>query len=190
MLKELLEQNEAKLLAQRAAHLRNLYFMAGLTPFDKNLLRGKIRDIEITLKQAFNHDLVAMLSAVKESPKWDDGGNAWAHKDNWLEELLDNEKKAKKNTKKTPKASVKKTVEKASHHTLLQFGAFADVDNATAEQMLIKKSVPSLSGYDMYIEEANVNGKLYHRLMMKADPDKLQKICNDVINAGFDCILR
>ncbi|MBE6468170.1 MAG: hypothetical protein E7004_06245 [Alphaproteobacteria bacterium] len=181
-----LEQNEARLLAQRAANLRNLYFMAGLTPFDKNILRSKIRDIETVLKQAFNHDLVTMLSAIKDNPKWDDGGNAWAHKDNWLEELLDNEKKVKKTTK--PKA--KKVIEKASHHTVMQFGAFTDVDNATAEQMLIKKSVPSLNGYDMYIEQAVVNGTTYHRLMLKPEADKLQKLCKDVIDAGFDCILK
>ena len=181
-----LEQNEARLLAQRAANLRNLYFMAGLTPFDKNILRSKIRDIETVLKQAFNHDLVTMLSAIKDNPKWDDGGNAWAHKDNWLEELLDNEKKAKKTAK--PKA--KKVIEKASHHTAMQFGAFTDVDNATAEQMLIKKSVPSLNGYDMYIEQAVVNGTTYHRLMLKPEADKLQKLCKDVVDAGFDCILK
>ena len=181
-----LEQHEANLLAQRGAYLRNLYFMAGLTPFDKNLLRGKTKDIEITLKQAFNHDLVTMLSAVKDNPKWDDGGNAWAHKDNWLEELLDDEKKAKATTK--PK--VKKVVTRASHHTVLQFGAFKDVDNAAAEQLLIKNSVPSLSGYDMYIEEAVVGGEIYHRLMLKAEADKLQNLCNDVIDAGFDCILK
>ena len=42
----------------------------------------------------------------------------------------------------------------------------------------------------MYIEQANVGGKLYHRLLMKADADKIQKLCNDVIEAGFNCILK
>ena len=58
------------------------------------------------------------------------------------------------------------------------------------EQMLIKKSVPSLNGYDMYIEQAVVNGTTYHRLMLKPEADKLQKLCKDVIDAGFDCILK
>ena len=188
-----LEQEEARLLAQRGAYLRNLYYMAGLTPFDKNILRGKIADIETTLKQAFNKDLITMLSSVKDNPRWDDGGNAWAHKDNWLEELLKDERKnnkAKKVINVSDNTKQVKTVTKASHHTVMQFGAFSDVDNATAEQMLIQKSVPSLSGYDMYIEQATVNGKLYHRLMLKAETDKLQKLCNDVIEAGFNCILK
>ena len=185
-----LEQEEANLLAQRGAYLRNLYYMAGLTPFDKNILKAKIGDIETVLKQAFNKDLITMLSAVKDNPKWDDGGNAWAHKYNWLEELLKDEAKAKKSKKTSTAAKPTKTVTKASHHTVMQFGAFTDVDNATAEQMLIQKAVPSLSGYDMYIEQANVNGRLYHRLMLKAEADKLQKLCNDVIAAGFNCILK
>ena len=188
-----LEKEEAELLAQRGAYLRNLYYMAGLTPFDKNVLKAKIADIETVLKQAFNKDLITMLSAVKENPKWDDGGNAWAHKDNWLEELLKDEaktKKANKVKKVLSETKQAKSVVKASHHTVMQFGAFSDVDNATAEQILIQKSVPSLNGYDMYIEQANVGGKLYHRLMMKAEAEKLQKLCNDVIDAGFNCILK
>lgn len=184
-----LEAEEAKLLAERGAYLRNLYYMAGLTPFDKNILKGKIRDIETVLKQAFNKDLIVMLSAVKDNPKWDDGGNSWAHKDNWLEELLKDESK-NKNSKKSSKTSTVKTVKKESHHTMMQFGAFTNVDNATAEQILIKNAVPSLNGYEMYIEQANVGGNLYHRLLMKADVEKLQKLCNDVIDAGFSCILK
>lgn len=193
-----LEHEEAKLLAERGAYLRNLYYLAGLTPFDKNMLKGRIADIEAVLKQSFNKDLITMLSSVKDNPKWDDGGNAWAHKDNWLEELLKDEAKSKTKTKarakntvvvskaKTAVAPVKKEV----HHSVMQFGAFADLDNATAEQMLIQKSVPSLKGYDIYIEQANVNGKVYNRLMLKAEADKLQKLCNDVIDAGFNCILK
>lgn len=189
-----LEHEEARLLAQRGAYLRNLYYMAGLTPFDKNILKARIGDIETVLKQAFNKDLITMLSSIKDNPKWDDGGNAWAHKDNWLEELLKDETK-KKNTKKSKVVSdvvkpVKKVAKALSHHTVMQFGAFTDIDNATAEQLLIQKAVPSLDGYEMYIEQANVKGKLYHRLMLKADADKLQKLCNDVINAGFNCILK
>ena len=188
-----LEQKEASLLAQRGAYLRNLYYMAGLTPFNKNILRSKISDIEAVLKQAFNKDLVTMFSAVKENPKWDDGGNAWAHKDNWLEELLKDEaknKKSKTNKKISDTSKSAKSVVKSSHHSVMQFGAFTDIDNATNEEKLIKNKVPSLRGYDMYIEQANVGGSLYHRLMLKTEPDKLQSLCNEVIDAGFSCILK
>ena len=189
-----LEMEEADLLAERGAYLRNLYYMAGLTPFDKNILKGKISDIEIVLKQAFNKDLITMLSSVKDNTKWDDGGNSWAHKDNWLEELLKDEDKNKRMKKSSKVSDVKtenaKVVKKEAHHTVMQFGAFTNVDNATAEQILIKEAVSSLSGYDMYIEQAQVGDNLYHRLLLKAEPEKLQKLCNDVIDAGFSCILK
>ena len=46
-----LELEETKLLAERGAYLRNLYYMAGLTPFDKNVLKGKISDIENIIRE-------------------------------------------------------------------------------------------------------------------------------------------
>ena len=88
-----LEQKEAKILADRAASLRQLYYLSGLSPFSKNMLKEPVKDIEVVLRQAFNKDLIAMLSAVKENPRWDDGGNAWAHKDKWLDELIDGPQK-------------------------------------------------------------------------------------------------
>ena len=190
-----LEQKEAQVLAERASSLRNLYYLAGLSPFDKSVLKGRIKDIEITLKQAFNKDVIAMLSAVKENPRWDDGGNAWAHKDNWLEELIDSDenKKVSKTADKSAAKQIKKLSSAATDkkgYTVMQFGAYTDMENAIADQKRIKDAVSSLSGYDMYIEEAEVNGTVYHRLMMKPEQNKLQSLCNDVVVAGFDCILK
>ena len=191
-----LEQREAQVLAERASSLRNLYYLAGLSPFDKSVLKGRIKDIEVTLRQAFNNDLIAMLSAVKENPRWDDGGNAWAHKDNWLEELIDSDENKKVSKASLSKSSTKKvkpsnnTVAVKEGHTVMQFGAYTDMTNAIADQKRIMDNVSSLSGYDMYIEQAEVNGTVYHRLMMKPEQEKLQSLCNDVIAAGFDCILK
>lgn len=186
------EQKEVQILAERAAALRNLYYLAGLSPFDKNLLKGRVKDIETTLKQAFNKDLVIMLSAVKDAPRWDDGGNSWAHKDNWLEELIDGKgnKKASVSRLKSSNNENKTKVVVANHHSVMQLGAYTDIDNAVAEQKVIKDNVVALSEYDPYIEQAVVNGVVYHRLMIKPETEKLQNLCNQVIEAGFDCILR
>ena len=186
------EQKEVQILAERAAALRNLYYLAGLSPFDKNLLKGRVKDIETTLKQAFNKDLVAMLSAVKEAPRWDDGGNSWAHKDNWLEELIDGNgsKKVFTPKAKTSKSENKVKVMGDKYHTVMQLGAYTDMNNAVVEQKNIKDNVSALLGYDFYIEQAVVNGVVYHRLMVKPEADKLQELCNQVIDAGFDCILK
>ena len=72
----------------------------------------------------------------------------------------------------------------------MQLGAYTDMNNAVVEQKNIKDNVSALLGYDFYIEQAVVNGVVYHRLMVKPEADKLQELCNQVIDAGFDCILK
>ncbi len=188
------EQYEAQILAERAAALRNLYYLSGLSPFDKTILKGKIRDIEIVLSQAFNKDLITMLSSVKENPRWDDGGNAWAHKDNWLEELMDESEKAKVKPK-AKKTDVKKAAKKVSvanvgNYSLIQLGAYTDMDNAIAEQKKVKNAVSALNDQDIFIEQAVVNGTLYHRLQIRPEASQLNDLCNQIISAGFDCILK
>lgn len=188
------EQYEAQILAERAAALRNLYYLSGLSPFDKTILKGKIRDIEIVLSQAFNKDLITMLSSVKENPRWDDGGNAWAHKDNWLEELMDESEKAKVKPK-AKKTDVKKAAKKVSvanigNYSLIQLGAYTDMDNAIAEQKKVKNAVSALNDQDIFIEQAVVNGTLYHRLQIRPEASRLNDLCNQIISAGFDCILK
>ncbi len=187
-----LEQKEAQILAERAAALRNLYFLAGLSPFDKNMLKGRIKDIEATLRQAFNQDMVTMLSAVKEQERWDDGGNAWAHKDNWLEELIDGEKQPYKKSAPKPKLAKKKqaVLSGAKGKTMMQLGAYTEMDNAIADQKRIRDGVDALREYDMFIEDAVVNGAVYHRLMVKPERENLIGLCNQVVEAGFDCILK
>ena len=187
-----LEQKEAQILAERAAALRNLYFLAGLSPFDKNMLKGRIKDIEATLRQAFNQDMVTMLSAVKEQERWDDGGNAWAHKDNWLEELIDGEKQPYKKSAPKPKLAKKKqaVLSGAKGKTMMQLGAYTEMENAIADQKRIRDGVDALREYDMFIEDAVVNGAVYHRLMVKPERENLIGLCNQVVEAGFDCILK
>ena len=190
------EQKEVYILAERAAALRNLYYLAGLSPFDKNMLKGQIKNIENTLKKAFNKDLVSMLSAAKAEPRWDDGGNAWAHKDNWLEELIDGPEKAKGTAAVQKTSAVRSAPVAASRsaaagkYRVMQLGSYQELDNAVADQKRIKDSVPELAGYDIYIEQAVVNGTRYHRLMLRPEPEKLQYLCRQVIEAGFGCILK
>ena len=206
------EKFESDVLAERAASLRNLYYLAGLSPFEKNVLKKKISDIEVVLKHAFNRDLIDMLSAVKDSPRWDDGGNAWAHKDNWLEELVEDPQKAKKESK----AAVKKEVESiasedieerkvsnvktakretyfsgsGNNYTVMQLGAYQDMQNALDDLNEIKENVQALKGYDIFVEDGEVNGILYHRLLVKPEPEKLSDLCQKVIDGGFDCMLK
>jgi hypothetical protein len=236
-----LEKKEAEILADRAAALRNLYYLAGLSPFNKTMLKGRIAEIERILKQAFNRDLVVMLSAVKDSPKWDDGGNAWAHKDRWLDELIDNPQgrrqseenievaepvaaddfeasaedngllinmptKAETSAGTETLASVQAPVFKpeqqsekvvvaqvpyeTENKTMMQLGSYNDMDNAWEDRDEIRNAVPVLKSYDFFIEDAEMNGTVYHRLMIRPEPEKLAELCSEVIRAGYECILR
>lgn len=195
------EQKEASVLAERGASLRSLYYLAGLSPFDKNILKGRIKDIEQVLKQAFGKDVVNMLSAVKEENRWDDGGNSWAHKDKWLDKLIDGnevEEAPQKVRQPEPQAQSKRPAviindvkpAASGSYSMMQLGAYSNMDNAISDQKDIKASVAVLKGYDFFIETAVVNGVQYHRLMVKPEPEKLQSLCQQVKNAGFDCILK
>ena len=204
-----LEYENAQLLALHAAALRNLYYYAGLSPFDKNMLKEPTKEIEIVLKKSFNQDIVAMLAEAQKQEKWDDGGNAWAHQDNWLEKIIDepdvgvsapkpivSEEKTPSEpivtaeASSAPKYESEKTVAVSGGKTIIQLGAYSDLDNAYDDQKEITSALPELRSYDIYIENAVVNGVSYHRLMFKPEPENLLDLCNKIINAGYECMLR
>lgn len=204
-----LEYENAQLLALHAAALRNLYYYAGLSPFDKNMLKEPTKEIEIVLKKSFNQDIVTMLAEAQKQEKWDDGGNAWAHQDNWLEKIIDepdvgvsapkpivSEEKTPSEpivtaeASSAPKYESEKTVAVSGEKTIIQLGAYSDLDNAYDDQKEITSALPELRSYDIYIENAVVNGVSYHRLMFKPEPENLLDLCNKIINAGYECMLR
>lgn len=204
-----LEYENAQLLALHAAALRNLYYYAGLSPFDKNMLKEPTKEIEIVLKKSFNQDIVTMLAEAQKQEKWDDGGNAWAHQDNWLEKIIDepdvgvsapkpivSEEKTPSEpivtaeASSAPKYESEKTVAVSGGKTIIQLGAYSDLDNAYDDQKEITSALPELRSYDIYIENAVVNGVSYHRLMFKPEPENLLDLCNKIINAGYECMLR
>jgi hypothetical protein len=90
---------------------------------------------------------------------------------------------------------VKKTAKKVSvanvgNYSLIQLGAYTDMDNAIAEQKKVKNAVSALNDQDIFIEQAVVNGTLYHRLQIRPEASQLNDLCNQIISAGFDCILK
>lgn len=209
-----MEYDGAQLLAVHAAALRNLYYYTGLSPFDKNMLKEPIKEIEIVLKKSFNQDIVAMLAEAQKQEKWDDGGNAWAHQDNWLEKIIDDQDvgvsapksvAVKDNTVKdrnqaqpivTASSSTsdsyknKSAVTESTGKSIIQLGAYSDLDNAYDDQKEIIAALPELGAYDIYIENAVVNNVSYHRLMFKPEQEKLLDLCNKIINSGYECMLR
>ena len=210
------EQKEVQILADRAASLRQLYYLSGLSPFSKNMLKEQVRDIEAVLRQAFNKDLVAMLSAAKENSRWDDGGNAWAHKDKWLDELIDGSEKGRsiqaqkrgksqdsKKEQKDNKAellvasesseeqkSAVRSNNSVSSGELVQLGVYNEMQNAIDDQKEIVSAVDALKGYDVFIEDGYVNGIFYHRLLIKPEAGKANALCQKIKDAGYDCLVK
>lgn len=198
-----LEYDSVNFMALRAAALRELYYYAGLSPFDKSVLKEPIKEIEVILKKSFNQDIVALLESAQKQEKWDDGGNSWAHQDNWLEKLIDDPQVASKpadnaklvktvkaeDEQKTPQKE-RRIVVNAAGKTIIQLGAYSDLENAEADKKEILSVLEYLNQYDIYIEDAVVNGVSYHRMMFKPEPEKLRSLCEEIIESGFDCMLR
>ncbi|MBQ8677012.1 MAG: hypothetical protein IJ529_00915 [Alphaproteobacteria bacterium] len=219
-----LENTNIENLSQRAAALRSLYFYAGLSPFDKTTLKEPISDLEVILKRAFNNDIVTMLTNAKAKERWDDGGNSWAHKDNWLDQLIDDplpNNNADFTDDEPPVSEVKPSVDVASQEvigpkttaskaptmtgspkvvtqgvsdlsdkTMIQLGAYSDVENAMDDQSEILAKLPQLKKYDIFFENAVVGGNSYQRMLLKPEKDKLLELCNAITDAGFECLLR
>ena len=203
-LENILAQNSGT----RAAALRSLYFYAGLSPFDKTSLKGSISELEAILKRGFNQDIVTMLTNAQHQEKWDDGGNAWAIKDNWLEQLIDEPQNTQDSYIDEQVAIPEKPeivapeVATAAHNipaprsfntegkTIIQLGSYSDIDNAADDKQDLLKALPSLKKYDMYFETVTISGREYHRLVFKPEASLLGELCGEIINAGFDCMLR
>lgn len=191
----------------RAAALRSLYFYAGLSPFDKASLKNSVPELETILKRAFNKDITTMLTNAQKQEKWDDGGNSWAIKDNWLEQLIDESQDTADDyandavvLPEKPQISAKEVKTVAPSNTsndfvtegksIIQLGSYSDVENAADDQRDLLNALPHLKKYDMYFENATVDGKVYHRLVFKPEANKLGQLCSEIITAGFACLLR
>lgn len=179
-----LEQKSAQIKAERAMALRNLYFNAGLSPFSKTLLKGGINDITVSLREAFNHDLTEMLSTVslqmKEQPLLEQSG--WAKGDNWLEEVMKESRR-----QRAPQAKPRKA---AANVRLAQLGAYESRDSAAAEWKALSSRFAVLGKYQPKIEQAEVGGRVWHRLRIYDRPAALAAVCGELTGSGADCLLQ
>lgn len=180
-----LEQKSAQIKAERAMALRNLYFNAGLSPFSKTLLKGSINDITVSLREAFNHDLTEMLSTVslqmKEQPLLEQSG--WAKGDNWLEDVMKESRSYRMPRKKRQGIA-------AANARLAQLGAYESRDSAAAEWKALSSRFAVLDKYQPKFEEAEVGGKVWHRLRIYDRPAALAAVCGELTGSGVDCLLQ
>ena len=204
------EMQESQILAERAVALRSLYFYTGFSPFSPLLLEQNIKLIKNNLKIAFNQDLVNMLSnSPKAEPKkWTVSDKDWAKGENWLENLVDDEKKLdathalngkvpalqkeKIQSVQTQKAQTKSEPAAVDYNQrkTLQLGAYMQKENADLEWKMLRQLYPELQNKSPKIERAEVNGQMWYRLIVESEDGGWVNLCEKLKNDRFGCILR
>ena len=179
------ERLAAQISAERAVALRNLYFDAGLSPLGKQLLKAPVKDVAADLRKAFNGDLTEMLSGVKVTLESRvPVHNGWAQKENWLEELIDeNPGVAAPDLKPVSPAA-------AAKYTVMQLGAYAQKENAEQDWRELSAKFPELKTFRQSIENAENGGAVRFRLIVRGDGGKLAESCNSLRRNGYGCLLR
>ncbi|MFV0625829.1 MAG: SPOR domain-containing protein [Alphaproteobacteria bacterium] len=205
----------SKMKSERAAAIRALYFYSGLDIFSKELLEKPVKDVAKDLKVAFNTDVVSTLSKVKKNRDNKDevvlGTNEWAKKEGWLETLVAGEKETTGELPPPPPTSnvpmldlskfsnapsIDKPVateyydESHNDRTMIQLGAYTDVENANAHWAKVFEKYPEIRKFSPQIEEVSSGGSVLNRLVVKSPQGGLVNICNAMKSDGMDCILR
>ena len=204
------EMQESQILAERAVALRSLYFYTGFSPFSPLLLEQNIKLIKNNLKIAFNQDLVNMLfnSPKAEPKKWTVSDKDWAKGENWLENLVDDEKKLdathalngkvpalqkeKIQSVQTQKVQTKSEPAAVDYNQrkILQLGAYMQKENADLEWKMLRQLYPELQNKSPKIERAEVNGQMWYRLIVESEDGGWVNLCEKLKNDRFGCILR
>ena len=193
------ESKESQVLAERAVALRTLYFYAGFSPFNQKLMKKDIRQIVIALKAAFNQDLVQMLAnspkTEKKQPKPD---TEWSKNENWLEDVVENEKVVLPPKKAISRPAALGAVTgpavlygaDADGRKIMQLGAFTECDNAEKEWKNLQLAYPELAKLQGQVETVSINGREVHRLIVRSEKGGMAGICNKLRQAGRGCLLR
>ena len=184
-----LQTRQSQIVADRAEALRALYFYSGLSPFNRTLLKGTIKDIEVTLKQSFNKDMVEMLAAVSRAPKPQDNAirNDWAKKENWLEKLVEGKVAAQTSKQNLPTEAYSAAYE---GYKIMQLGAYSQRQNAEKDWQMLTSRYGALKSFKPYIEAAKSGNEILYRLQVRSPQGGLRTLCNEIRQGGDACILK
>lgn len=187
-----LELKRSQIAGERAVALRSLYFDAGFSPFDKQILKGKIKDVVTVLKAGFNKDVVEMLAASKKTSHNEETlhKNQWAKSDNWLEDLVDGSKAQV--TKSTPvvMSDFEPYGVDANNLKTMQLGSFIEKRNANNEWDRLRELYPELDKYKPSLERNRQNDKLLYRLVVTSNQGGYLEICNKLRANKIECLLK
>ena len=193
---------QSRILGEKAAALRQLYFYAGFSPFNRDLMQKKIREIASELRRLFSQDLKEMLAAAQANkPQKKVLQAKWNRDENWLEDVVENEqiKIPEKKSVKVPEIVAPRVLPQTSNalysdaansRKIMQLGAFADCDNAKAHWADLQRKYPELASLKGQIERVMVGGQEVNRLIVQSSQGGWVSLCNKLKNEGEACILR
>lgn len=195
------EAQESQVLAERAVALRSLYFYAGFSPFNQNLMKKELKDIAIALRAAFNQDLVKMLvNSPKSEPKPAVADTEWNKHENWLETVVEGSKNqvnavpAKRSAPMVGGSggdSLNLYVgDEYNQKKIMQLGSFTQCDSVDIEWKKLQKMYPDLQKYQPKAEKTVVGMQEYFRLVVESEKGGLRDVCNKLRQGGHGCILR
>lgn len=182
------ENIENQIAAERAVAVIALHFYSGMLAINDTSSQN-LTDIAALFQNGLKQQ-------IPEAQKQDKDYSAltvaddklWAHKDNWLEELMSEPAKAIP-TVVPVKATVKKTPQTKSTESI-QLGAFLEQNNGMIYWKEVSAAVPELKKYTPVYEKASIAGIPMFRLLIKSPGQNLMPLCLHIRNQNRECLLR
>ena len=194
-----LENEQSQIAAEKALALRALYFYAGFSPFTRVLLKKEIKDIVVSLRAAFNKDMVEMLAAVPAEEAYDEKiSNGWAKKENWLEDLMENRNTVPVAQSVAVSRPVVYDEDIFAPYTdpaydrkkIMQLGSYVERANADLEWKMLQELYPELKAKKPEVIRTRINGQIFYRLVLHSESGGFMALCNKLRGDRVQCLLR
>lgn len=186
---ELIENEiiEDQILAERTMAVIALKIYSGQAYIPTGLLEKNIKQISNYIKQSLGKNLPILKSNTTnlETPPVNldylpEEPDNWAHKENWLEDLM-----------KETKTNIKKNTNKISKpKTKIQLGSFIDKNTAIEEWKKLSTKYTELSKYQPNYELATIAGIKFYRLIIKSPQGDFNNLCAKLRQQNVECLLQ
>ena len=182
-----------QILAERAITITALRFYSGQLIVLPETPSQDLAGLSAFWHQALSSKIVTELTVdpllQKSAPSSPETGNGWAHKDNWLETLME-EKPTTTATPKLMSRTLDNRTENYDTKKVMQLGAFLDLMTAEKEWQKICADFPELKNKNPTYEKTEVTGIALYRLLLKSTTGGFKDICIRLRKKGYECFLR
>lgn len=180
-----------QILAEKALAITGLRFYSGQINIPSDWLKQNLdsqasffkRELQKNLSLDTNNSDSTMYSDKTSflSSKPD-----WAHKDNWLENLINENPQPAKPLLMSKPLSSQKDYDRS---TIMQLGSFLEQETAQKEWKKLTSEIYELKNYEPHYEQASIAGIPLFRLFVKSPKGGLKNICAKLRQKGHECLL-